>query len=271
MAMLKKLLKKKALISTLIVCVVLTTFTSVVFAAQVSSPMTIYGPVSGYTYGNQAILYDDSPPLMYADGWVQSNTNVPVGYMGTKGKLYREGVLCNMKDWIYNNDIIAGFGARAKGNCGAGYYSANGQTAAYNGNGYDTQIILTTPKLYGGSGPATVSSTGSSAFSAPTNEDIASIKVNKYGETYGSAENVAPDSEPDLILAYGVDGTLGYVRAKDLNTEMPKTPEEAMSKQRSAKAQGGFRDIKLYDVDGKKVIGTFRIDQDPTIVKEVKK
>jgi len=85
--------------------------------------------------------------------------------------------------------------------------------------------------------------------------------VNKNGQSYGSALNAtSPDTEPDLIKAYGVDGTLGYVKSEDLNVKMPKSPEEALSKQRS-RALSGDRQIPLYDVDGKTVIGKFNVSQ----------
>ncbi|OAB43315.1 hypothetical protein [Paenibacillus antarcticus] len=81
---------------------------------------------------------------------------------------------------------------------------------------------------------------------------------NESGQTYGSASDAtSPYTEPDLIKAYGVDGTNGYVLKKDLDGEMPTTPEEALAQQKSRPAGG--RDIPLYDVDGKTVIGVFHI------------
>lgn len=80
---------------------------------------------------------------------------------------------------------------------------------------------------------------------------------NESGETYGSAlESTSPETEPDLIKAYGEDGTIGYVRSSDLNGVQPKTPEEALKQQEK---ESGDREISLYDVDGKKVIGKFKI------------
>jgi len=81
--------------------------------------------------------------------------------------------------------------------------------------------------------------------------------TNEYGQTYGSDSlATSPDTEPDLILAQGVDGTKGYVLNEDLNPELPKTPEEAMEQMR--KYPNG-RTIPLYDVDGKTIIGKFHI------------
>ena len=59
------------------------------------------------------------------------------------------------------------------------------------------------------------------------------------------------------MLAVGVGGTAGYVRATDLNGPMPKTPEEALRQMRSN--AGKNRRIPMYDIDGRTVIGVFVI------------
>lgn len=83
--------------------------------------------------------------------------------------------------------------------------------------------------------------------------------VNESGQTYGSGlYATSPETEPDLMKAYGVDGTLGYVLSVDLIGEMPKTPEEAIAQQK--KTAGKVRLIPLYDIDGKKIIGEFAIE-----------
>jgi hypothetical protein len=95
----------------------------------------------------------------------------------------------------------------------------------------------------------------------PSSANVPDYPKNKNGETYGSGlDAISPDTEPDLIEAYGVDGTLGYVRSTDLNGVKPKTPEEAITKQKQRKAEGSRR-IPLYDVDGKTVIGVFNVSQ----------
>lgn len=93
---------------------------------------------------------------------------------------------------------------------------------------------------------------------------------NKNGQTYGSAADAtSPETEPELIRAIGVDGTLGYVLKKDLDGELPKTPEEALAIQKS-RPPGG-RDIPLYDVDGETVIGVFHIGGKGTESRELNK
>ncbi|WP_036604870.1 hypothetical protein [Paenibacillus assamensis] len=98
--------------------------------------------------------------------------------------------------------------------------------------------------------------------------------VNESGLTYGSAANaVSVETEPHLISAVGIDGTKGYVYSKDLQEEMPKTPEEAVAimkdhkKALLAKSSDGkavvVRTLPLYDLDGKTIIGEFAITGAP--------
>lgn len=80
--------------------------------------------------------------------------------------------------------------------------------------------------------------------------------VNANGQTYGSAlAAVSPETEPDLIEAIAADGTEGYVRADDLTPPQPANPSEAARRNGAGKG----RIIPLYAVDGKTVIGTFRL------------
>lgn len=86
---------------------------------------------------------------------------------------------------------------------------------------------------------------------------------NQYGQTYGSAADAeSPETEPDLIWATGVDGTNkyvdGYVKRTDLEQPFPKTPEEAIALTKYNLANP-TREIPLYDVDGKTVLGKFII------------
>ncbi|MCV4231242.1 hypothetical protein OHJ21_08695 [Virgibacillus sp. LDC1] len=81
---------------------------------------------------------------------------------------------------------------------------------------------------------------------------------NKNGQTYGSSSDAtSPKTEPELISAIGVDGTAGYVLKKDLDGELPKSPEEAIAIQNRRSPDG--HDIPLFDVDGETVIGVFHV------------
>lgn len=62
--------------------------------------------------------------------------------------------------------------------------------------------------------------------------------VNENGMTYGSGAGIDEDDPgPDLIAAYGTNGRCGFIRATD--RDRPHIP--------------------LYDRDGVRVIGTFRV------------
>ncbi|PWW01198.1 hypothetical protein DFQ01_11088 [Paenibacillus cellulosilyticus] len=101
----------------------------------------------------------------------------------------------------------------------------------------------------------------SSTQSTSSDKEI-SYPLNENGQTYGSSlDATSVEKEPDLVKAYGVDGTLGYVKSDDLNGPLPSSPEEALAQQRSKK---GDREIPLYDVDGKTVIGKFVV-QSPQV------
>lgn len=76
-----------------------------------------------------------------------------------------------------------------------------------------------------------------------------SYQLNAYGKTYGSAANAASEEEePDLILAEGTNGTVGYIRAED----------------EVSAENGSGRSIPLYAADGQTVIGEFAISGDNT-------
>lgn len=91
---------------------------------------------------------------------------------------------------------------------------------------------------------------------------------NEAGQTYGSEKLATSfEKEPDLIAAVGTDGTKGYVKATDLYGELPKTPEEAASKQEQRTSEASRR-IPLYEKDGVTVIGEFEISRgDATLIK----
>jgi hypothetical protein len=95
-----------------------------------------------------------------------------------------------------------------------------------------------------------------------TNRSQAPVPVfprNANGQTYGSGNDirpglVTPGSVPDLIKAQRVDGTVGYVRFTDLQGLQPKNPQEAVALDKYNLAHP-TREIPLYAVDGKTVIG----------------
>lgn len=92
------------------------------------------------------------------------------------------------------------------------------------------------------------------------------FSVNANGETYGNLfQTRAAGEYPDLILATGEDGVVGYVRSEDLEGTAPATPEEALAIQEQHKAEGySGRYVNLYDSDGETVIGSFFVEAGTT-------
>lgn len=89
------------------------------------------------------------------------------------------------------------------------------------------------------------------------------IQRNENGEIYGS--EIFLDEigvQPDLILAEGTNGEIGYVRAEDLNDSDVLTPAQAMSKMVNKEADI----IPLYNSDGTTVIGSFMLEPTEDIV-----
>ena len=95
--------------------------------------------------------------------------------------------------------------------------------------------------------------------------------VNEYGLTYGNGNDMVERGglEPDLIAARGIDGTVGYVYAKDLSGDnIPSSPDEAVDYMEDyemrrdaaiSKGEQYERVIPLYDETGQKAIGEFGI------------
>lgn len=92
----------------------------------------------------------------------------------------------------------------------------------------------------------------------PTTESILKdgYPTNDNGLTYGPnmGDMTIILGEPDLILAKGENGTIGYAKKVDLDGPQPKTPEEAVKLNDIYR-----REIPLYDVDGETIIGKFII------------
>lgn len=94
-------------------------------------------------------------------------------------------------------------------------------------------------------------------------------QINENGQTYGSSlYAVSAETEPDLIIAKGVDGTIGYVYYADLYGKEPKNPEEAITMQKLNSSK--IRTIPLYASDGKTVVGEFKTTPVQDIIEKTK-
>lgn len=94
------------------------------------------------------------------------------------------------------------------------------------------------------------------AFAADTN-DSTGYAVNSNGETYGNyLEALEIGYEAELIYAEGIDGTLGYVRASDLDDGV-ESPSDVT-------VRTANETIPLYASDGITVLGRFQISTEGT-------
>ena len=146
----KKNLKKT--VSLFIVGVILSIGILPVFAyTTYDSPYGYYGPVFGKYYQNQSYVIDWGGSTGVAGGArveTQNGVGVPTGYMGVNAWLYKDDVLVDSSGWNYNTEttyLIAG--TTTPPYTSSGEYYADGQTRAYNGNGYDTYGVFSSPIL----------------------------------------------------------------------------------------------------------------------------
>lgn len=99
------------------------------------------------------------------------------------------------------------------------------------------------------------------SFLAPSANAVTTtpFSVNSNGETYGDLfQTREAGVDPDLILAAGENGVVGYVQTADLEGPVPASPEEALAIQEQRKEEGYTgRYIDLFESDGETVIGRF--------------
>lgn len=107
------------------------------------------------------------------------------------------------------------------------------------------------------SSDASKASSTSGSFRAPLASEVVDTPpypVNDRGMSYGSGMGIdAKNTGPELIAAYGTNGTLGYIRAADRDQPAPAGPVTRNFSPQST------REIPLYAEDGVTVIGTFAI------------
>jgi len=211
---------------------------SSVLAAGGSSDYT-EKTVYGYDYRYESYVSNNTSGQIFGQASV-SCTNVdelPIGYMGAQARIYNtSGILKASSSWRYNetdNPLVITITTY---DTTSGYYYCKGQVKLYNGDGYSTYSCKATPNY------------------APTRNGI-EIQRNENGEIYGSELFLSEVGiQPDLILAEGNGGQVGYIRAIDLDAKDVTTPEQAIEYEKN-----GLYSIPLYESDGKTIIGTFYV------------
>ncbi len=253
----------------------LSVYASVVTTDSAPITKTLYG----YTYSFYARAANDGDKSWgYSD--ISSASSIPAGYMGAISQLWKHtssgDILKASGSEIYNSANSKGVVSCTSIYTGSGYYYSQGIVYIYDGTRYIPYTNNPTAYLYASSSASSsglnnLNSNGFSSsiynlkslydFSISSNQ-IKPYQKNKYGESYGYAGHNADliGKQPDLIAAYSTDDKFGYVRAKDLESAKPKTPEEAITITLQ-NLKGKI--INVYDKDGRTVIGTFEIKPGP--------
>ena len=244
----KKFMKKGFVLIAVLLMLMVT-----VFADDTSEEKNV--TVNGYDYRFWSSIGNNVAGRIYTQTTVclDHMDSAPLGYMGGQARLYSSaGVLKKSSEWEYNTwtehpSVLPRFSYETS----SGYYYSKGQARFYTGNGYATYACTATPNY------------------APTRSvaKFASVPIqrNGNGEIYGSEIFLGEMGvQPDLILAEGTNGKIGYVRAKDMDDSCIMTPEQAMLEMVSDE----FKIIPLYSSDGITVIGSFVLEPVEDIVSE---
>lgn len=203
--------------------------------------------VSGKSYSANSIIQGDLKTQERAAAMVAGRygVTVPSGYMAVQARLFngQTNALIKSSQYNVNTSAVVSITAYSDDATTPGQYYSKGSAQFYS----DLENTWITKGF-----------SVKSIIHVICSSCKTSYEVNETGETYGASGNAAIDSvDPDLILAEGVDGTLGYVRSIDLNN-VARTPNAAVAKQIAL--ANSVISIPLYEKDGQTVIGSFELE-----------
>ncbi|MFS0728351.1 hypothetical protein [Paenibacillus sp. 1P07SE] len=138
------------LITTLVAGIIFGASMTPVFAAIANSNYGYYGPHNGYSYRNQAQVETGTYLLGLTRALTQDNSYAPAGYIGVRARLYKDSQLCYSTNMVYNHVAAQGYNATTQiysDGCGSGTYHSRGESAAFNGTGYNVYNTFITPNL----------------------------------------------------------------------------------------------------------------------------
>ena len=250
-------MKKHLKMMSMLSLVIIMTFTMVgiAYADQATSGKTTE-TVYGHEYEFWSIISNDYGAGKLAAGTrLQSiEPSVPAGYMGTQIKLYDDdGIFYKgTKDFVYTTYKTGVTGSIIVYDVDENeFYYSQGYVALYQGDDYKIYRCKSTPRYMA---------------KQATYKDSVEIQYNSHGEIFGSEFLLAEIGvKPDLILARGTNGELGYVKASELERNEISTPEEAIAYMESEEYKV-TRTIPLYDCEGETVIGSFEFSFDDVII-----
>lgn len=118
------------------------------YAASASSSVAQFS-TGGHTYDDQATA--SSPHTASTGTWNDVNANVPGGYIGSEGRMFRsDGSMCSTSGMQYMPGPGSAYFVPTNTICGAGYYFSYGKSAGWNGNGYSYNYTFRSPNVYMG-------------------------------------------------------------------------------------------------------------------------
>lgn len=130
-----------------VACILLLTAPTTADALTVSSSWGYIGETNGVRYRNQANVSNDSQlSRAYGGTTLESRDGqVSTGWMGARGRVYRNGALCaDEGSYYYNPSPSIRISTSAHGDCGFGEYKSRGLTREWTGNGYNTHYTFWT-------------------------------------------------------------------------------------------------------------------------------
>lgn len=69
----------------------------------------------------------------------------------------------------------------------------------------------------------------------------------------GIISDAGEERLPNMVLAYGDDGQLGYIRLDEVDGSAPASPAEALAQQEAQRRSGRGRTLGLYDTEGRRI------------------
>lgn len=232
---------------SLFVVVILTLSTTVSVFANFHDALPLWVTVAGYKYELISRIHNENPGEVnfQISVYVQDGKSVPTGYIGCNARIYNsDGNFIKQSGWDYNPGSVNGKDASYLNaesyKVSSGFYYSKGAAKLFNGLEYEIYDANKTTNF----------APGRNAI--PPKSEIL-IQRNENGEVYGSDLFLSEIGvHPDLIRAVGIDGTVGYVRAEDLDDGV-STPTEAIVAMQTKQSIL----VPLYKSDGETVIGSF--------------
>ncbi|ORI21642.1 hypothetical protein BJI47_11175 [Rhodococcus sp. 1168] len=183
----------------------------------------------------------------------------PPGDIGVRARLFKSGVLCEAIDYKYNAFPAPELTVGTTKTCGTGSYNSHGFTAVWNGTNAYRQALTFPSNPLDWTAPAA----RSAEPSTDSGDTVAESGTNDQGQTYGQGDAASDAELPDLVAAFGDDGTAGYIEKSALQSAVA-SPAEATALERQT--IGGVdvygsapRTVPVFAEDGMTKISDFTI------------